>query len=113
VYGRYEHEGTPGEKLTEFPVIGFLFTPFVTRQADFDEAELRKAMIDEIDSRVRSVRSEFIEKVPGWSAARLSTLELFLLNMDFWNGEEHDIETATGLLREQPAIDRSERGRDE
>lgn len=109
VYNRYEQEYTPGEKLAQFPLVGALAKPFVTRREDFEEAELRAAMFTKLDDRVRTVQTEFIENVLGWSATRLSTLELFLLNMDFWNGEEHDAETAANVIREEPAIDHTVR----
>lgn len=109
VYHRYEEELTPGEKLTRFPGIGFLFNPFVKRREDFSEAELRAAMFEKLDDRIRTMRSEFIEKVPGWSARRLSTVELFVLNTEFWNGEEYSEDDAERLLREQPVLSRSKR----
>ena len=109
VYQRYEDELTPGEKLTRFPLIGPVFSPFVTRREDHTETELRAAMFQKLDDRLRTVRSEFVEKVPGWSARRLDTVELFVLNTEFWNGEEYSQETAERLVREQPVLDRSAR----
>ena len=103
VYQRYDQELTPGEKLTRFPLVGFLFTPFVTRREDFVEAELRAAMFDKLDDRIRTVRSEFVEKVPGWSARRLTTTELFVLATEFWNGVEYD-DGGDRLVREQPVV---------
>lgn len=109
VYNRYEQERTPGEKLSEIPVVGLLFTPFIARRHDLDDAEVQVAMFEKLDERIRTVRSEFIETVAGWSATRLSTLELFLLNMEFWNGEEYDAEGAADSIREEPAIQRASR----
>jgi hypothetical protein len=109
VYNRYEQERTPGEKLAEIPVVGLLFRPFVARQHDLDDAEVQAAMFEKLDERVRTVRSEFVENVSGWSATRLSTLELFLLNMAFWNGEDLDSETAADVIRDEPAVARSPR----
>lgn len=105
VYDRFEQERTPGEKLTGFPVLGVLFQPFVTRREDFGDAELRAAMFDRLDSRLATVQSELIEKVPGWSATRLETIGLFCLTLDFWNGEEHDPERSASLLGTEPALD--------
>jgi hypothetical protein len=104
VYNRYEQEQTPGQKLAEIPILGLLFRPFVARRREFEEAELHAAMFEKLDERIRSVQSEFIENVSGWSATRLSTLELFLLNMEFWNGEEYDQDDGSGVLREEPAV---------
>lgn len=112
VYQRYEQEPTPGERLTEFPLIGWVFTPFVTRRESFDDAELRATMFEKLDDRLRSVEAEFIENVSGWTGRRLSTVELFVLGMEFWNGEEHDPEHIEPLLRDQPTVGQSERRRD-
>jgi len=46
VYDRYRDEGTPAEKLTKFPVIGFLFNPFVTRREDLTDVERRAQMFE-------------------------------------------------------------------
>jgi hypothetical protein len=109
VYDRYRDEGTPAEKLTKFPVIGFLFNPFVTRREDLTDVERRAQMFEKLDSRVNDVRAEFIQQASGWSARRLSTVELFVLNMDFWNGREHDYDEADRVIREQPIIGHSRR----
>jgi len=109
VYDRFRDEGTPAEKLTQFPVIGFLFNPFVTRREDLTDVERRAQMFEKLDSRVNDVRAEFIQQASGWSARRLSTVELFVLNMDFWNGREHDYDEAERIVREQPIIGQSRR----
>jgi hypothetical protein len=109
VYRRYETERTPGEKLTEFPVLGRLFTPFVTRHEDLTEAELRASMFQKLDDRIRTVRDEFVNEVPGWSARRLSTVELFVLNTEFWNGDEYGDGSLERLVREQPVLSRASR----
>lgn len=110
VYNRYTQEPTPGEKLTELPILGLLFTPFVTRRKDFAAAERRQAMFEKLDERIRTVRTEFVEDVPGWSATRLSTLDVFVLATEFWNGEEYD--DPERLLRTEPAVGSSRRGDD-
>ncbi|MFC6615982.1 hypothetical protein ACFQAS_15460 [Halopenitus salinus] len=112
VYNRSKDEGTPAEKLTDFPVIGFLFTPFVTRREDLSEAERRAKMFEKLDTRVNEVRSEFIQQASGWSARRLSTVELFMLNMDFWNGHEHEYDEAGLAVRNQPIVGQSQRRTD-
>jgi len=109
VYDRFRDEGTPAEKLTQFPVIGFLFNPFVTRREDLTDVERRAEMFEKLDSRVNDVRAEFIQQASGWSARRLSAVELFVLNMDFWNGHEHDYDEAERVVREQPTIGHSRR----
>jgi len=109
VYDRYHDEGTPAEKLTRFPVIGFLFNPFVTRREDLTDVERRVRMFEKLDNRVNDVRSEFVQQASGWSARRLSTVELFALNMDFWNGREYDHDEAERVVREQPVVSHSNR----
>lgn len=109
VYDRYRDEGTPAEKLTKFPVIGFLFNPFVTRREDLTDVERRTQMFEKLDSRVNDLRAEFIQQSSGWSARRLSTVELFVLNMDFWNGREHDYDDAERVVREQSIVGHSRR----
>lgn len=110
VYNQYEREQTPGERLTEFPVLGVLAQPFVTRRRDLTEPELRAAMFEQLDERIRTLRTEFIENVSGWSATRLSTLELFVLSTDFWQGGEHDSERIDRLLRERETLSCQSRG---
>lgn len=109
VYDRYQDERSPAEKLTALPVIGFLFNPFVTRRDDMADAEIRAAMFEKLDERCRGVQTEFVQKAAGWSARRLSTVELFVLSMDFWNGEEHDYEEAENAVRTHPTVGRQRR----
>jgi len=109
VYDRYRDESTPAEKLTHLPVVGFLFNPFVTRRENLQEVERRARMFETLDDRVAAVRSEFVQQASGWSARRLSTVELFTLAMDFWNGHEHDYDDPESVVRGQPAMDHRER----
>jgi hypothetical protein len=109
VYERHGAEPTPGERLTEFPLIGLLFTPFVTRREELDEAELRAAMFEKLDDRITTVRSEFVDSVSGWSGRRLSTVELFVLLTEFWNGENLPEDDAEQLIRTKPALERQPR----
>lgn len=113
VYNRYRDEQSPAEKLTTLPVIGFLFNPFVARREDLQKAELRAKMFEKLDHRCRAVQSELVQRAPGWSAQRLSTVELFLLTMDFWNGEEHEYDDVADAIREQPVVDTGRRATDE
>lgn len=113
VYNRYRDEQSPAEKLTDLPVIGFLFNPFVTRREDLNDAELRAKMFEKLDRRCRAVQTELVQKQSGWSARRLTTVELFVLAMDFWAGEEHEYDDATDAIREQPILGHSRRDDDE
>ncbi|RQG95540.1 hypothetical protein [Natrarchaeobius chitinivorans] len=113
VYNRYRDEQSPAEKLTTLPVIGFLFNPFVTRREDLSDAEARVKMFEKLDRRCRAVQTELIQNAPGWSSRRLSTVELFVLTMDFWNGEEHEYDDASTAVRDQPVLRRQRRNDDE
>ena len=109
IYGQFRDERTPAEKLTEIPVIGFLFNPFVTRREELTETEERARMFERLDSRISGVDSGFIQQASGWSARRLSTVELFVLAMDFWNGHEHDYDNPRRVIRDEPIIGNSRR----
>jgi len=91
VYTRGRREQTPGEKLASIPLIGLLFTPFITRRTTYSESELRDRMADLLDNRLRTIETEFVNHVPGWSASRCSTLDLVGLSTQFWNGEAIDV----------------------
>jgi len=113
VYNRYRDERSPAERLTTLPVVGFLFNPFVTRRENLSETELRAKLFEELDRRCRIVQTEFVQQVPGWSARRLSTIELFLRAMDFWNGEEHAYDDAETAVRDQPIVGNHREGDDD
>ena len=113
VYNRYQDEQSPAEKLTGIPVIGFLFNPFVARREDLREAELRAKMFEKLDQRCRSVQNELIQQAAGWSTQRLSTVELFLLATEFWNGQEHEYDDTADAIREQPVVDHERRETDD
>jgi hypothetical protein len=107
---RRQAERTPGEQLARLPVIGMLAAPVMRRQAGRSQREREAAMLERLDGRLRTVRSEFIEDVSGWSATRLSTLELFTLGAEFWTGTEYEDGDAETLLREEPAVGATRRG---
>lgn len=104
VYRRHQVEPSPAEQLTSIPVVGWLLTPFVTRRTQLTEAELRRKMFDELDRRCRAVDTALVTKAHGWSARRVSTTELFVLTMEFWNGEEHDYGTPEAAVRSTPVV---------
>lgn len=113
VYRRYDTEPTPSERLTEFPVIGFPFNPFVTRRDDYDADERRQQMFADLEDRIRTVLTELIDSIPGWSSHRLSTLDLVLLSTEFWNGTELQAGGAERLIRSLRALHRQPRGEHE
>lgn len=112
VYNRYRDEQSPADRLAALPVIGFLFNPFLTRRERLSETELRGKMLAKLDQRTRAVKRELVQPATDWSARRLSTVELFVLAMDFWNGEEHDYCDASNAIREQPVVGRKWRAPD-
>lgn len=85
----YQGETSGLQKLAQIPVLGILFSPFTRTTGDMDEQELNQAVLDELDHRVhQEVMSEFVQKMPGYSGRRLSTLEIFTLNARFFNGNK-------------------------
>ncbi len=109
VYQHTRAEPSPLERLTTFPLIGLLFIPFVTRREQLTEAQLRAQLFEELEARCRTVQTELVGKAHGWSSQRLSTVELFVLSMDFWNGEEHQYGDQRNVIRSQPAINHRRR----
>ena len=106
VYDRYRTERTPAEKLTAFPILGFLFNPFVTRRESLSHGERRERMFEKLDERLESVQQGFIQSASGWSARRLTTAELFTLNMTFWNGQGCESDSIESLIETDPSVDR-------
>ncbi|WP_263018126.1 hypothetical protein [Natronobiforma cellulositropha] len=113
VYSRYRDERSPAENLTGLPFVGFLFNPFVTRREDLSDAEIRAKLFANLDRRCRTIQTELVQKEPGWSARRLQTVELFLLSMAFWSGEEYEYDDATDAVREQPILGHRRRSDDD
>lgn len=87
IHRRYRQEPTPAARLAEFPVLGILATPFVTRES-YSETELQQLMFEALDDRLQTLQTGLVEAVPSWSATRLSTIELFALNQAYWNGND-------------------------
>jgi hypothetical protein len=111
VYNRSYHEPTPAEKLTSLPVIGFLFISLITRREHPSEAEIPAKIFSMLDERVQGIETDLIQPIEDWSSRRLSTVELFVLAMEFWNGEEYatEFEDPEQLIRHQPVIGRQPR----
>ena len=109
IYRRYDTEKTPIARLAEFPVVGFVFDPFVAGRVELEEAQIRSTLFEKLDDRVRTVRSEFVDNMPGWSSRRLATTELFYLTIDFWNGDQQSEADAGRLIRGGSAVSRSPR----
>jgi hypothetical protein len=109
IYHQYETEKTPLERLSEFPVVGFLFNPFVAHRVELEEAQIRTTLFEKLDDRLRTIRSEFVDDMPGWSSRRLTTTELCYLTIEFWNGEEHDEADAEHVIRSSQVVSRRPR----
>ncbi|WP_058365566.1 hypothetical protein [Haloparvum sedimenti] len=109
VYERHDDERSPAQRLTTIPVLGVLVRPFVTRRERLTEAELRGRALSKLDDRIRAVQTELVGTVSGWSARRLSTVELFGLALRFWTGSERE----QPPVREQVAVDHSSRDTDD
>ena len=109
VYNRHSEERSPAERLSRLPLLGIVFTPFVTRRERLTEAELRSKLFDQLDQRCRTVETELVGSASGWSSRRLDTPELFLLALDFWNGETHEYGDAAAVVGEAPVVNRQGR----
>ena len=73
----------------------------MTCREDPTDVERQAQMFEKLDSRDNEVRAELIQQASGWSPRRLSTVELFVLNQDFWNGCEYEYVEAERVVREQ------------
>lgn len=109
-YNRAHVEPTPAEKLTDLPVIGVLFNPLVTRKEDLSEAERRAKMFTLLEDRRTTVETELAQQIDDWTVRQLSTVELFTLVSEFWNGEgDLDAPEPDRFIREQPVLGRQPR----
>lgn len=100
----YLGEKTPLEKLAETPLLGLLFSPFVTRTADLPRHERHEAMFETLEERTRAATTGLVQDAPGWSARRLSTLEMVALGARFWNGDDDGFREVEQVVRETPAM---------
>jgi hypothetical protein len=104
VHRRNQAEPSPLERLRRVPGLGVLLAPFVSRRAQLTAAELRTKLFEELERRCRTLDTALVTKASGWSARRVSTTELFVLTMEFWNGEEHDFGVDDGIVRSNPIL---------
>lgn len=104
VYNEDRAERSPAEKLTQLPLLGIFITPFVTRREQLTEAEVRAKMFDTLDTRCRTLETEFVSKANGWSARRLETVELFMLAMEFWSDDHLEYGDEDSTIRTVPAV---------
>jgi len=106
----YQDEPGPLEKLSRIPILGLLFSPFTTTSGDLEESELHEAMLEQLDRRVHNeVMTEFVQKMPGFSGRRLSTLEMITLNARFWNGNKPVYDDLEDVVSEQSVKRRQSR----
>jgi len=101
VYERYEGDKTPLERMAEIPIMGtIVFERFVSRREDLSEATVRDRMFEKLDARTRRLETGLVNSFSGCGSTRLSTVEIFLLNMDFWNGQDHASQFVTADAEE-------------
>lgn len=81
-----QEELEPLEKLSRIPLVGLLFSPFVTRSSDLPEQERHERTLRRLDERITELQNAYVQNTRGIRARRLSTVELFALNARFWNG---------------------------
>jgi len=86
VYDRFRDEGNARREADPVPVIGFLFNPFVTRRETSPMSNVAPRCSRNSTVASTTCAPSSSNRPQGWSARRLSTVELFVLNMDFWNG---------------------------
>jgi hypothetical protein len=104
VHQRNQAEPSPLERLRRVPGLGVVLAPFVSRRAQLTAAELRAKLFEELDRRCRTLDTALVTKASGWSARHVSTTELFVLTMEFWNGEAHDFGGDDGIVRSGPVL---------
>ncbi|MFD1514102.1 VirB4 family type IV secretion system protein [Halomarina rubra] len=90
VLARGRREPTPGQKLASIPLLGLLFTPFVTHRTTGEGFDTEQRMADLLDRRLQLIETEFVNQLPGWSATRCETLDMVGLATQFWNGDSVD-----------------------
>lgn len=109
VYQQSQREPSPAERLARLPLVGLAVHPFVTRREQLTEAELRGRLLDQLHERLRTVETELVASAAGWSSRRLSTVELFSLAMEFWNGTTADDSESDASMRTTSVIGRQSR----
>lgn len=98
-------EPTPKEKLSRVPVLGALFTPFVERTAALPQSEREQKMVEELEARIEAFRSQYVSKMPGLYARRLSSVEMLALNARYFNhGDDPTYDTIEQVMGGGPAM---------
>jgi len=101
-------EPTALERLGQTPLIGVLAAPFIDTTADYSTSEREQEMIRELNNRLENIRTSFAGKLPGYTARRLTSVELLTLNARYWNGNDGIYDTLEnigghgGAMRSQP-----------
>lgn len=100
-------ESTPAEKTARLPLIGRLLGRVpgteVGRSRTLSDLEQHNQMVEKLDKRLETIREELVRGEPKWSASRVSTIELFQLEAQFWNGHQVDDSAIDKTLREPAA----------
>lgn len=109
VYRQSAETDTPLDRLASLPLVGLVVHPFRSHREGLTEAELRARLLERLDERIRTVETELVAPATGWSSRRLSTVELFTLSMEFWNGQDLDPDDAASSVRETAVLGRRSR----
>jgi len=107
----YQQERGALEKLARTPVVGLLFSPFVTRSADLEDAELYSMMFEKLNQRVRTVEQSLIQRTDGYTGRRLSTIEMMSVLAQQTNNHPASYKELDAVVRESPVIGHAPSGR--
>ncbi|WP_201289521.1 hypothetical protein [Halobaculum saliterrae] len=111
VASRRPGESSVRDRLTAIPIAGVVVAAFLSRPTGNEPASRRQAMYDRLCDRLHTLEQDLVEPMADWEHRRLSTLELFVLAAEFWNGREYD--DAERLLATAPAPGRARRREDD
>jgi hypothetical protein len=90
-------------KLGEIPLLGIPFQVASSMREGLSDAREHALMLSRLDSRLMTIRTEFVNEIEGADARQLSVGEWLALAEEFWQGSErHD--HPEKLVRSSPAI---------
>jgi hypothetical protein len=96
-------ESSGFSKLGEIPLLGIPFQVASSMREGLSDAREHALMLSRLDSRVTTIRTEFVNEIEGANARQLSVGEWLELAEDYWQGSErHD--HPEKLVRSSPAI---------
>jgi hypothetical protein len=90
-------------KLGEIPLLGIPFQVASSMREGLSDAREHALMLSRLDSRLTTIRTEFVNEIEGADARQLAVGEWLALAEDYWQGSErHD--HPEKLVRSSPAI---------